>query len=151
MAASYLHLPSKSHCGIAKFFVQLNSLHQINIKTGIRMQKDFFMHSSHLFTYRDLPQLVKTVLQKKLRRSPLSYTVKTLMGLLWCQVGNFTSKLISCFIREQKRRRKASSFKSHKWDSSVNWGIVPAFHNLVKKFLKVHWLKKLIFMIFLIH
>jgi hypothetical protein len=52
MAAGYLHLPSKSHRGIAKFFVQVNSLHQINIKTGIRTQKDFFMHSSYLFTYR---------------------------------------------------------------------------------------------------
>ena len=61
------------------------------------------------------------------------------MRLLCFQVDNFTSKLISCFIWEQKRRRKASSFKSHKWDSSVNWGIVPAFQNLVKSFLKVHW------------
>ena len=36
MAASYLHLPSKSHRGIAKKFVQVNSLHQINVKNAIR-------------------------------------------------------------------------------------------------------------------
>jgi hypothetical protein len=54
MAASYLQLPSKSHLGIAKKFVEVNSLHQINIKTGIRTQKDFFMHSTYLFTYRAL-------------------------------------------------------------------------------------------------
>jgi hypothetical protein len=53
MAASYLQLPSKSHRGIAKNFVQVNSLHQINVKAGIRTQKDFFMHSSYLFTYRE--------------------------------------------------------------------------------------------------
>ena len=46
MAASYLHLPSKSHRGIAKIFVQVNSLHQINVKNVIRTQKEFFSYCS---------------------------------------------------------------------------------------------------------
>ena len=51
MAASCLHQPSKSHRGIAKKNVQVNSLHQINIKTGIRTMKDFFKHSTYLHIY----------------------------------------------------------------------------------------------------
>jgi hypothetical protein len=53
LAASYLHLPSKSHRGIAKKFVQVNSLHQINAKNVIRIQKEFFSYSSYLYTYRE--------------------------------------------------------------------------------------------------
>ena len=45
--------PSKSHRDIAKKVVQVNSLHQIKVKTVIRTQKDFFKHSSHLYTYRE--------------------------------------------------------------------------------------------------
>jgi hypothetical protein len=55
MAASYLHLPSKSHRGIANFLVQVNSLHEINAKTVIRTQKEFFYHCSYPFTYREMP------------------------------------------------------------------------------------------------
>ena len=52
MAASCLHLPSKSHRGIAKYFVQVNSLLQINAKTVIRTQKEFFSYYRYVFTYR---------------------------------------------------------------------------------------------------
>jgi hypothetical protein len=52
MAASCLHLPSKSHCGIAKNFAQANSLQKINVKTVIRIQKDFFMYYSYVYTNR---------------------------------------------------------------------------------------------------
>ena len=48
MAASYLHLPSKSHRGIAKIFAQVNSLQKIIVKTVIRTQNEFFLYSSYL-------------------------------------------------------------------------------------------------------
>ena len=54
MAASYLHLPSKSHRGIAKIFAQVNSLQKIIVKTVIRCQKDFFSYYSYPYTNRDL-------------------------------------------------------------------------------------------------
>ena len=44
MAASYLHLPSKSHRGIAKIFAQVNSLQKIIVKNVIRTQKEFFSY-----------------------------------------------------------------------------------------------------------
>ena len=54
MAASYLHLPSKSHRGIAKIFAQVNSLQKIIAKTAIRSQKDFFSYYSYPYTNREL-------------------------------------------------------------------------------------------------
>jgi len=52
MAASCLHLPSKSHRGIAKIFAQVNSLQKIIAKTAIRSQKDFFSYYSYPYTNR---------------------------------------------------------------------------------------------------
>ena len=54
LAASYLHLPSKSHRGIAKKFVQVNSLHQINIKQASEPRKTFLcILATYLLTYRE--------------------------------------------------------------------------------------------------
>ena len=53
MAASCLHLPSKSHRGIAKIFAQVNSLQKISVKTVVRIQKDFFLYYSYPYTNRD--------------------------------------------------------------------------------------------------
>ena len=52
MAASCLHLPSKSHRGIAKNFAQVNSLQKIIAKTVIRIKKDFSKHCSYVYTNR---------------------------------------------------------------------------------------------------
>ena len=46
--------PSKSHCGIAKIFAQVNSLQKIIVKNAIRTQKEFFAHCSYVYTTRDL-------------------------------------------------------------------------------------------------
>ena len=41
MAASYLHLPSKSHRGIAKIFALVNSLQKIIVKLSSESKKTF--------------------------------------------------------------------------------------------------------------
>ena len=56
MAASYLHLPSKSHRGIAKIFAQVNSLQKIIAKSVIRTQKEFFSYCSYGYTTRAMPE-----------------------------------------------------------------------------------------------
>ena len=52
VAASYLHLPSKSHRGIAKIFAQVNSLQKNIVKNVIRTQKEFFSYCSYVYTNR---------------------------------------------------------------------------------------------------
>lgn len=45
--------PQKAIVVLQKEFFQLNSLHQIKIKTGIRTKEDFIKHSSYLYSYRN--------------------------------------------------------------------------------------------------
>jgi hypothetical protein len=67
MAASCLHLPSKSHRGIEKIFAQVNSLLKIIAKMSSEPRKSF---SSYVYTNRVVHLENKLLKTKSLLTSP---------------------------------------------------------------------------------